>query len=114
MYCWLPYPDDQIARREAHLIPAVQTLAHSPRELTEEDWEANKEALLKAYHEYAAALAVRAAARSALCKRTTELFAKLCAPFTWVGRQAAIMGSYLWAFTKAKKAGVCPYLKFHD
>ena len=113
---WIPSGefDREIVLDKAHLIPFIETLARTPRELTSKDIAARKEDLLRAYRDYVVRVEARKAARSVACKRTTELFAKLCAPFTWTGRQAAIMGSYLWAFTKAKKAGVCPYLKFHD
>ena len=116
LYSWLTYDeyDNDIVWAKTPLIPFVDTLARTPRVLTSEDITAHKDDLLRVYRDYVAVIEARKTARSAACKRTTELFAKICAPFTWAGRQAAIMGSYLWAFTKAKKAGVCPYLKFHD
>ncbi len=56
----------------------------------------------------------REAARSAQCLRATAALAWVCTPITATFRQVCIFASYMWAFVKGKKQGVCPYLPFHD
>lgn len=56
----------------------------------------------------------RKAARSESCKRVTAALIRLCSPVVVLTKQLGIAASYLWAFAKAKKGNVCPYLRFED
>lgn len=54
------------------------------------------------------------ARRAAQCKAATDGLIWVCTPVIVVCKQLAILSSYLWQFAKARKSGVCPYLRFHD
>lgn len=56
----------------------------------------------------------REAKRSAACKRVTAMLVTLCTPVIAVWKQIRIAGSYAWALVKARKQGLCPFIRFED
>lgn len=90
--------------------PTCRDLAGSSESITEEQAIALTGVVLADI----AAQERRLAQRSETCKRATAALARLVAPATAVLRQLRILGSYLWALVKARKAKACPFLMFQE
>lgn len=52
--------------------------------------------------------------RNELCKKITAALAKFLVPIGWIFKQIGILFCLLWELIKARKQGVCPYLRFKE